>query len=188
MGRDTKGRFLMREFLVRKRGFFRVFFWGGTECRVIPANRCNDKGGISPPPIRREFKLPLQHNTVPQKALLWVGNRDTCLYTFQSTQIVYIHVMWEIERSRVIFFQSEALSYRSFVQNWEMLITEMPAMPRIKEEGEGFLLVCPTSLPIAKFFGAKKGKSLLEIPHFLTKAAQKKKICSDPSWPQPLGY
>ena len=29
MGRDTKGRFMMRDFLVRKKVFFRVFFWGG---------------------------------------------------------------------------------------------------------------------------------------------------------------
>ena len=51
----------------------------------------------------------------------------------------------------------------------------MPAMPRIIEEGEGFLLVCPTPLPITKFLGGKKDKNLLEIPHFLSKHLHSKK-------------
>ncbi len=81
----------------------------------------------------------------------------------------------------MLFFFKARLYRIVLSSKTEMLITEMPAMPRIKEEGEGFLLVCPTPLPIAKFFEGKKNKTSSKFHTSCPKHLHsKKKICSDP--------
>ncbi len=149
---------------------------------MIPANWCNDKGGIFPPSYTPRIQITSTAQLCATKSpavsgkqghlfayfskILYAGNRAFACYFFSKRDFIVSSVRPKLRCSSL----------------------RCPQCQELKRRGRDSFLSARPHCPLPIFSKEKKNKTSSKFHTSCPKHLHsKKKICSDPAWPQPLG-